>query len=109
MRPPLPSFDGSRIGRGIDASQGAIDTKSCCRPRLPGGSEPVRAERPSRRLRRDASAAAQHVAGDGQLVGRGADVVAGVVQHQVLDGRVRKDRSQSNRGTFCGVPFAAAL
>ncbi len=55
--------------------------KRCCRPRLP---EAVGGERPAGRLGCDAPAAAQHVAGDGQFMGRGADVVAGVVQHQVL-------------------------
>ena len=34
---------------------------------------------------RDPSAAAQNVAGDGERVGRRADIVAGIMQHQVLD------------------------
>ncbi|MDT4854430.1 hypothetical protein FQZ97_887320 [compost metagenome] len=74
---PLPSSAGRSIRRRNDTDW-TIGTKVCCRPRLP---EAVGAERPARRLRGDAPAGAQHVAGNGQLVGRGANVVAGVVQH----------------------------
>lgn len=42
---------------------------------------PFAGESPSGRLLYDASPGAQHIAGDGQIVGRLADVMAGIVQH----------------------------
>jgi hypothetical protein len=58
----------------------------CCRPRLPAkAAQTVGTQRPARRLRCDPSAGFQDVAGDGQLMGRRADVGAGVMQHQVLE------------------------
>jgi hypothetical protein len=45
----------------------------------------IHAERPARWLRRDATTGAQHVAGDGEFMAGGADIGAGVVQHQVLE------------------------
>jgi hypothetical protein len=48
-------------------------------------AEAVGAERPAGRLRRDPPAGAQDVAGDSQFVGRGTDVVAGIMQDKVLE------------------------
>ena len=49
------------------------------------GAEAVGAEGPGRQLTSDAAAAAQHAASDGEFVGRGADVLAGVVEHEILE------------------------
>lgn len=49
------------------------------------GAEAVGAERPAGRLDRDPPAGAQDVAGDGEFMRRGADVVAGIVQDEILE------------------------
>lgn len=43
------------------------------------------AQRPAGRLDRNAPAGPEHLTGDGDFVGWGADVGAGVVQHQILE------------------------
>jgi len=47
--------------------------------------EPFRAQCPGGGLPGDPPAAAQHVAGNGQLVGWRADIGSGVVQNEVLE------------------------
>jgi hypothetical protein len=88
----LPSSSRIDRRRGVFAHRDAVTTKRWCRPRLPGdevvpaqATQTVSGKRPAGRLRCDASAGAQHVAGDGQFVGRGAGVGAGVVQDEVLE------------------------
>ena len=79
----LPSPGRSDLA--IDTVVIVVMTKRGCRPRLPEGAQAVGAEGPGRRLAGDAAASAQHVAGDGQFVGRGTDVGAGGVQDEVLE------------------------
>lgn len=82
---PSPASTAAGIRRRPDTSPGPVGPKGCCRRRLPSVRRPSGLSAQPGRLRCDAPAAAQHVAGDGEFVGRGADVVAGGVQHQVLE------------------------
>lgn len=82
---PLPFPGCLEVRRGGFALHDAT-ISGWCRPRLPAqAAETVGTERLAGRLRGDPAAGAKHVAGDGQFVGRGADVVAGVVQDEVLE------------------------
>lgn len=71
---------------------------------MPEGAQPVGTEGPGRRLTGDAPAAAQHVAGDGEFVGRGADVGAGVVQHEIF--KVHELAVEPQRGAGVGKILA---
>ncbi|MHC2296147.1 hypothetical protein ACVJBD_000353 [Rhizobium mongolense] len=83
---PLPFSSLIDTRRGTFPLGDAVATKRWSRPRLAAeGTETLGRQCPAGRLGRNASAGFQDVAGDGEFVGRSADVAGGVVEDEVFE------------------------